>query len=186
MNEMSIGEKTAAKNAEAFTLDQIVVADAIESCRKDLALTILVDTMTLNAALAHIAAPRTPIVGDILVCSWGYNQTNIDYYQVIAVTASSVRIREIGAAVVRSTEHHDYVAPVAGNFIELKSNDNPKARSNQIRTAKGVTKRVNHTPATATGRGLEAATYSVKISSYASARLWDGDVDQQTGAAYGH
>lgn len=183
---MTTAEKTASANAERFTLDQMTLADAIESHRKDQALTLLVETMTLNAALAQLSAPRTPIVGDILVSSWGYDQTNIDYYQVIAVTASSVRIREIGAAVVRRTEFHNYVAPVAGDFIELKERDDATARSNKIRTAKGVTKRINHTPAKATNRGLEMATYSVKIASYASARLWDGTEDQQTGAAFGH
>ncbi len=36
-------------------------------------------------------------VGDILVYSWGYEQTNIDYFQVTAVpSGKAVRVREIG------------------------------------------------------------------------------------------
>jgi hypothetical protein len=34
-------------------------------------------------------------VGDILVSSWGYDQTNIDYFQVVRTSDKSVWIREI-------------------------------------------------------------------------------------------
>ena len=34
-------------------------------------------------------------VGDIFYHSWGYEQTNIDFYQVVAITAKTVSIREI-------------------------------------------------------------------------------------------
>jgi hypothetical protein len=34
-------------------------------------------------------------VGDILDSLWGYEQTNVDFYQVIAVTAKTVTIQEI-------------------------------------------------------------------------------------------
>lgn len=33
--------------------------------------------------------------GDIFVATWGYEQTNADFYQVIAVTPKGVRIRHI-------------------------------------------------------------------------------------------
>jgi hypothetical protein len=36
-------------------------------------------------------------VGDIFLSSWGYDQTNIDYYEVIAVSGKSVTACEIGA-----------------------------------------------------------------------------------------
>jgi hypothetical protein len=42
------------------------------------------------------------IVGDILVYSWGYEQTNIDCYQVIKRTEKMVYINKIGTEVVRS------------------------------------------------------------------------------------
>lgn len=43
------------------------------------------------------AAPRGLEVGDILDCMWGYDQTNIDYYQVTALIGDNmVEIREIG------------------------------------------------------------------------------------------
>jgi hypothetical protein len=44
------------------------------------------------------SAPHTLKVGDILVSSWGYDQTNIDYYQVTRVPGpSTVEIRKIAA-----------------------------------------------------------------------------------------
>lgn len=36
-----------------------------------------------------------PQIGDIYRCSWGYDQTNVDYYQVTRVTDKSVWIREV-------------------------------------------------------------------------------------------
>ena len=34
-------------------------------------------------------------IGDVLVCSWGYDQTNIDFYQVIGLTKSGKSVRLI-------------------------------------------------------------------------------------------
>ena len=61
-------------------------------------------------------------VGDILVCSWGYDQTNIDYYQVTKVIGKMVEIQAIrGKSVEGSGESHgmsDRVTPSKGSFIE--------------------------------------------------------------------
>jgi hypothetical protein len=39
--------------------------------------------------------------GDILSCSWGYDQTNVDFYQVTKVVSDkTVKIRQIGKRVV--------------------------------------------------------------------------------------
>lgn len=35
-------------------------------------------------------------VGDIFRCSWGYDQTNIDYYEIGAVNGKTVEVLEIG------------------------------------------------------------------------------------------
>lgn len=34
-------------------------------------------------------------VGDIFETSWGYDQTNVNFFQVIAVTEKSARVREV-------------------------------------------------------------------------------------------
>lgn len=36
-------------------------------------------------------------VGDFFVCSWGYEQTNIDFYQVVKKTAKTVTIRPVAS-----------------------------------------------------------------------------------------
>lgn len=45
-------------------------------------------------------------VGDLFVCSWGYEQTNVDFVQVIALCGkSSVRVRPVQPAVAEETDH---------------------------------------------------------------------------------
>lgn len=57
-------------------------------------------------------------VGDVLYDSWGYDQTNIDFYQVVAVGPKSVKIREIGQVMVKEAGFMcEYVAPEVGAFI---------------------------------------------------------------------
>jgi hypothetical protein len=43
-------------------------------------------------------------LGDVLRASWGYDQTNIDYYQVVALVGESmVEVRAIGSLVTETT-----------------------------------------------------------------------------------
>jgi hypothetical protein len=35
-------------------------------------------------------------INDILECSWGYDQTNVDFYEVINATKSFVTVQKIG------------------------------------------------------------------------------------------
>jgi hypothetical protein len=51
-----------------------------------------------NQNRARRDAPVTVAVGDVFVASWGYDQTNIDYYQVTRViSAATIEIRKIAA-----------------------------------------------------------------------------------------
>ena len=38
-----------------------------------------------------------PKIGDLFVASWGYDQQNLDWYQVVEVKSKSVVVRKIGA-----------------------------------------------------------------------------------------
>ena len=51
--------------------------------------------------------------GDILVSSWGYEQTNIDFYKVVGVTPKSVKIVKLGQKVIKSGDDFlsEYVIP---------------------------------------------------------------------------
>lgn len=54
-------------------------------------------------------------VGDIIQSSWGWEQTNVDFYEVIAVAPKTVTLQEIGAKTVpgKSTGNSmaDFVVP---------------------------------------------------------------------------
>lgn len=49
-------------------------------------------------ARAALKASDHYAVGDVVYASWGYDQTNIDWYQVVEVGAKSVKIRPVAAA----------------------------------------------------------------------------------------
>lgn len=58
------------------------------------------------------------VVGDTLVASWGYEQTNVDFYQVTEVTGKMVTVRKIAGRHVRDTARDQGVsAPDKDNFI---------------------------------------------------------------------
>jgi len=96
-------------------------------------------------------------VDDILSCSWGYDQTNVDFYQVVGLTPKSIKIRKIDQYTVSSETGTDLVAPVPNAFTSDKV----------------MTKLVDKYD-------------SVKISSYSSAYKWDGKPQYQTAVGYGH
>lgn len=57
-------------------------------------------------------------VGDILYDSWGYDQTNIDFYQVVETGAKSVKVRSIGQDMVRGAGWLcEYVTAKKDSFI---------------------------------------------------------------------
>jgi hypothetical protein len=59
-------------------------------------------------------------VGDILSASWGYDQTNVDFAEVIETTEHTVTVRAIAQELVPSIDHAPmagYVVPVLGKYI---------------------------------------------------------------------
>jgi len=65
-------------------------------------------------------------VGDIFVGSWGYDQTNVEFYQVVEKKGVTCKVQEIGQKVVEETQGCGYVRP------------NP-----EVKCGKPVTKRIN-------------------------------------------
>lgn len=99
--------------------------------------------------VAVVTAFRQPKVGDILVSTWGYEQTNADFYEVVGVTGKSVNIRQL--------EEKETSEP--GNWMFGKSVP-----------VRGV---YRGTPSRKLVK-VSGTSYYVKINSYASAWLWDG------------
>lgn len=105
-----------------------------------------------------------PRVGDLLKASWGYDQTNIDWLEVVAVSASGerVRLRELEDEIVSGPGISDmagYSSPVRGRY----KHDGCWAR--ELAGWKKV--QVN--------RACEPGAYYVKLKSYAYAHLSDGN-----------
>ena len=73
----------------------------------------------IAGAAAKAAALESVKEGDIFVASWGWEQTNIDAYQVVARKGATVTLREIAVATVEGSESFmsDRVVPVKNEFI---------------------------------------------------------------------
>ena len=103
--------------------------------------------------------------GDILVSAWGYDQTNIDFYEVVGVTPSgkSARLQRVGQVKADhqpGQPYHDMVIP------------------NKAETIGDVfTKKIKP--------GWDGDVW-FDLTSYSGARVWSGSPAQQTGAGYGH
>jgi len=108
--------------------------------------------------------PSTLVVGDILYTSWGYDQTNIDFFQVVKTSGKrTVELMRIHAARVESnSDYSDTLMPVKDSFITegYQSQENGTYR-------------------------VKNGTY-VSFNGYKSGSLWDGKPKYQTAAGYGH
>lgn len=70
-----------------------------------------------EAAKANYKMPYS--VGDILYSSWGYEQTNVDFYQVIEVKGKSVILHEIaGEMISQSAGDQGRVKPLKDQFTD--------------------------------------------------------------------
>lgn len=102
--------------------------------------------------------PHSLKVGQVLYASWGYDQTNIDFYEVTKIIGDHfLEIREIGKRISNNTERGiDYVMPMAGQY----KSEPMRRRSNK--------------------------TNYVRIDNSSSAHPWDGEPKYQTAAGWGH
>jgi len=103
--------------------------------------------------------PHTLEVGDILYTSWGYDQTNIDFYKVVKLVGKT--------SVMLCKMYNQYLESdcIASDRVipgEIKENAEP--------FLKRVNGKDNH----------------INISSFEFARKWDGTPKRQTAAGYGH
>ena len=56
-------------------------------------------------------------IGTILVNMWGYDQTNVDFYQVTKATEKTVVIRQIAAEKLKEEDLIGCVRPMKDKFI---------------------------------------------------------------------
>ena len=74
-------------------------------------------TGAASKAVAIAAMTARLQVGTVLYTSWGYDQTNVDYYQIVAKRGRQVKVRKIGGWVASDSQQAEQVAPDIGNFI---------------------------------------------------------------------
>lgn len=103
--------------------------------------------------------PHTFSVGDIIVSHWGYEQTNVDFYEVMGASPKSIVIRKVRQKLLnpstRIQDGTELVVPVPGAYEGSPLKKVPSGDS-------------------------------VKISSYAYAHKWGGKPEHQTPAEFGH
>ena len=93
------------------------------------------------AQRAAEAAQASPLrVNDVLMASWGYEQTNIDYYQVIATRGKrTVTLRKIGQQRQVDGFEQGQCVPAVGHFIgesfERRANSRGCVAINSVATA---------------------------------------------------
>lgn len=115
----------------------------------------MTDTATIYAPVKE---------GDIFVSSWGYDQTNIDFYEVVKVTPSgkSVWTKRISQEFTEQRgAYGDKVVAVPGSWSETAE---PKLH--RLKYYDGEPQ--------------------FRVASYASAWLWDGTPRHQTAFGFGH
>jgi len=99
-------------------------------------------------------------VGDLLYSSWGYDQTNINFYQVTSLKGKQVGIRPVDGKVVREERGADYVVAQPNHF------SGPE---------------IKKIPQTSGGNRMY-----VKVTDSQTAYKWDGKPLYQTSGFGGH
>ena len=134
-----------------------------------------------------ITAPATVKVGDFFYSSWGYDQTNVDFYKVVGLTPSgkSVRVQKwTSAAAGPQGGPQEYVIPGERPATYVDWSAVPEGADYWTREATKVIREVPvETHRLRTGyQGSACFT----INSYSGAWLWDGKPKYQTGSGWGH
>lgn len=112
---------------------------------------------TMAARKAERCKPHDYKPGDILASSWGYDQTNVDFYEVIEVTERTIVVRQVAQECVEgSGGPSEKVVPVPAKYV-----------------GEPVKKVVNN-------GGVKMASWG----RYAS--KWNGTPRHQTGMGWGH
>lgn len=107
-------------------------------------------------------AVKSVSVGDVFVTSWGYEQTNIDYFEVVEKHGQYVTVRPIASRTVEDTGWMQRtVEAVPGSYVDRCAliDDKPSARF-KVKGTKDSPR--------------------IDLTSFASAYIWDGKPDNET------
>lgn len=107
-------------------------------------------------------AAASVAVGDVFVTSWGYEQTNIDYFEVVDKHGQYVTVRPIASRTVEDTGWlQRTVEAVPGSYVDKCAliDDKPSARY-KVKGTKNSPR--------------------IDLTSFASAYIWDGKPDHES------
>jgi hypothetical protein len=77
----------------------------------------------------HIAESNNQVkVGDVFVCSWGYEQTNVDFYQVTRTMNKAIEIREIKKEKRETGNMSGVCTPIINAYVGEPMRKTPKHR----------------------------------------------------------
>ena len=125
---------------------------------------LLLSNWSEESAKEELAPQPTAKVRDILYTSGGYDQTNVAFYEVVAVSGATATIRKLAKRTVADHQYDIEVVPVPGSFVGAP-----------------MKKRIQKTR----GFGTAGFSYKLKVGDQ-SAWLWDGKPERETAAGYGH
>ena len=125
-------------------------------------------------------------VGDFFVCSWGYDQTNVDFYKVVGMTKSgkSVRVQKWTSAVAQDNGPQVYMVPgeEPATYTDWSA-VTPEMDHWEAQEVKVVREVPVETKRLRVG-GYKDASFTV--NSFSNAYLWDGKPEMATGFGWGH
>lgn len=126
-------------------------------------------------------------VEDFFSCSWGYDQTNVDFFKVVGLTPKGVKVQEWSSALAASQPggcYADSLVPgskpktyVDWSACTPEMDFWDRKQAQVTRPVKVQTKRLY-----SGYKGTGAFT----VNSYSSAYKWDRQPQSQTAAGYGH
>ena len=124
-----------------------------------------------------------PQVGDILVSTWGYDQTNVDFWRVVGLTPSgkSVRIIPVDERVVDYSKGSERVVPVDPD------EDGRRSRHWSGLPTTSLIRWFDHR-SWVNGRTVVEETWcvGVPVGHRNTAHRWDGRPVHQTAFGWGH
>lgn len=126
---------------------------------------------------------RTEIkVGDFFVRSYGYDQTNVDFFKVVGFTASgkSVRVQHWSKSVTCQGQPQEYVTPGEEPTTAIDRSKGEDGYDWDAMRYHRVTAPVE------TKLLIGSRKDMLRWDSYSYCRIWDGTPQYQTGAGWGH
>lgn len=125
-------------------------------------------------------------VGDIFVASWGYDQTNIDFWQVTKTTAKSVWVQQVESHTVGETRTSNVVMPMKDAFKTEWVHPTDEDGHYLLDEHGGFVTEHQVRPPVLKRLDLSGSVPSIKVFDWANAYLWDGKGRNETKPEYGH